>query len=206
MCSVHLGDTMSTSGYHEYIGGCSVHREISWCIWETKAFQFILKTLMYWTSPNVLMISPTYIMISSKCIHEIPWCTHDIPLMYSWYPQMYSWYSRCTHGIPPMYWTSPIYWTHIQGVYAWWILCHILSTADKILNQIKSKISSQPKMEESMTEETAWFRTYAIRTDPPPSTDSLVNSQLPLTWDGENLNSDALWGLSPDHLVGAEFI
>ena len=29
-CSVHRGDTMSTSGgYHEYIGGCSVHRGIS---------------------------------------------------------------------------------------------------------------------------------------------------------------------------------
>ena len=27
MCSVHWGDTMSTSeGYHEYNGGCSVHR------------------------------------------------------------------------------------------------------------------------------------------------------------------------------------
>ena len=27
VCSVHQGDTMSTSGgYHEYIGGCSVHR------------------------------------------------------------------------------------------------------------------------------------------------------------------------------------
>ena len=26
-CSVHLGDTMSTSGrYHEYIGVCSVHQ------------------------------------------------------------------------------------------------------------------------------------------------------------------------------------
>ena len=26
-CSVHRRDTMSTSGgYHEYIGGCSVHR------------------------------------------------------------------------------------------------------------------------------------------------------------------------------------
>ena len=25
-CSIHLGDTMSTSGgYHDYIGGCSVH-------------------------------------------------------------------------------------------------------------------------------------------------------------------------------------
>ena len=27
VCSVHRGDTMSTSGgYHEYIRGCSVHR------------------------------------------------------------------------------------------------------------------------------------------------------------------------------------
>ena len=26
-CSVHRGDTISTSGgYHEYIGGCSLHR------------------------------------------------------------------------------------------------------------------------------------------------------------------------------------
>ena len=31
---VHRGDIMSTSGgYHEYIGGCSVHRGISWCMW-----------------------------------------------------------------------------------------------------------------------------------------------------------------------------
>ena len=29
-CSVHWGDIMSTSGgYHEYIGGCSVHRGCS---------------------------------------------------------------------------------------------------------------------------------------------------------------------------------
>ena len=28
-CSVHQRDTMITSGgYHEYIGGCSVHRDI----------------------------------------------------------------------------------------------------------------------------------------------------------------------------------
>ena len=30
----------------------------------------------------------------------------------------------------------------------------ILSTTDKISNEIKSKISSQPKMEDSMTQET----------------------------------------------------
>ena len=128
-------------GYHEYIGGCSVHRKepwvhqgdimstsedvqyiggISWYMWGSnliKSFQFLLKTPMYWTSPNVLMISP--------------WCTHGMyPPMYSWYPPdilmvslrctehppIYSWYPpnvlmvfpRCTHGIPPMYWTHII--------------------------------------------------------------------------------------------------
>ena len=40
-CSVHRGDIMihmgdiiiHVRGYHEYIGGCSVHRGISWFIW-----------------------------------------------------------------------------------------------------------------------------------------------------------------------------
>ena len=105
-----------------------------------------------WYPPNVLMKSPDVLMISPmyrdipQCTHGIPQCTHGIP--------------QCTHGIPN------ILDTHTY-IYAWWILCHILLTADKILNQIKSKISSQPKMEESMTQETAWFRTYAIRADPP---------------------------------------
>ena len=58
---------------------------------------------MYWTSPNVLMVSPQ---------------STEHPLMYSWYPphaswypSMYLWYPpdvlmispRCTHDIPPMY-------------------------------------------------------------------------------------------------------
>ena len=130
-CSVHRrdtmstsGDTMSTSGDVQYIGG------ISWYMWGSnliKSFQFLLKTPMYWTSPDVLNIP--------RCTHDIPRCTHDIPPMYSWYPpdvlniphvlmvspHMYHdippmyWTSpdvlmispRCTHGIPPMYWTPP---------------------------------------------------------------------------------------------------
>ena len=64
-------------------------------------------------------------------------------------------------------------------------------------------------MEKSMTQETAWFRTYSMSSElilpppPPPPADSLVNSELSLTSDGEKFEQ---WGLSPDHLVGAEFI
>ena len=50
-CSVHRRDTMSTSGgYHEYIGGCSVHRRDIMIMWGSnliKSFQFLLKTPMY---------------------------------------------------------------------------------------------------------------------------------------------------------------
>ena len=116
-CSVHWEDIMMhVEGYHEYIRGCSVHwgilwvhqgyimsisgdvqyiGGISWCMWGSKlikVFQVLLKTPMYWTSPNVLMISPR--------------CTHDIPPMYSWYHPHASWYPPHA-SYPPMYWTSP---------------------------------------------------------------------------------------------------
>ena len=70
--TMHVGDIMSTSGNVQYIGG------ISRCMWGSKlikVFQFLLKTPMYSTSPDVLMISPH--------MHD------DIPPMYSWYPLMY---------------------------------------------------------------------------------------------------------------------
>ena len=47
--------------YHEYIERCSVHQgDIIMHVGEQvdKAFQFILKTPMYRTSPDVLMIFP----------------------------------------------------------------------------------------------------------------------------------------------------
>ena len=131
-CSVHWGDTMSTSGdimstsgdimstsggYHEYTGGCSVH----WGMFSTlgfsnrnwKVFTNSLPhmhhdtPLMYWTSPDVLMIFP-------RCTHDIPHMHHDIPHMHYDIPPMY-WTSpgvlmispQCTHCIPPMYWTPP---------------------------------------------------------------------------------------------------
>ena len=157
-----------------------------------------------------------------------PWCTEHLP-MYSWYPPHTSWYPpdvlmksldvlvispdvlmvspQCTNGIPqcteqPQY-TGDTYRVFMPDEF----LFHILLTADKILNQIKSKISSQPKMEKSMTQETAWFRTYAIRTDPPPSLQIHLLT-VSCFWHriGKSLNSDALWGLSPDHLAGAEFV
>ena len=90
-CSVHWGmfstsGVFSTSeGYHEYIKG------ISWYMWGDiistsgdvqcigvfNINQRLIPPPMYWTSPDVLMISP-----------------------------------RCTHGIPPMYWTYII-----QGIF-----------------------------------------------------------------------------------------
>ena len=77
---------------------CSVHRVIPWAhrgdimihVGEQvdKSLWFILKTQMYWTSPDLLIIFPLR--------------NHGIPLMYSWYLPipMYWWY-------PPTYWTSP---------------------------------------------------------------------------------------------------
>ena len=104
------GDTMSTWGISwVHQGYIMMHvREQG-----DKAFQFILKTPMYWTPLGVLMISPTCIMIFSQCT-EHPWSTHDIPHMHHdippmyWTPLMYSWYPpdvlmispRCTRGIP----------------------------------------------------------------------------------------------------------
>ena len=94
------GDIMSTSGDTQYIEG------ISWCIWGSK----VIKPFnLYWK----------------------PRCTEQPP-RYSWYPPHASWYSSdvrnipwCTHGIPPMYWTSPdvlmvfpdVLNTHYTGCY-----------------------------------------------------------------------------------------
>ena len=124
-----LGDTLSTwEGYHEYIGG------ISWYLWGSKllkTFQLLLKTPMYWTSPDVLMISPDVLNsipphASREPPHmhlESPPQCNEHPPMYSWYPSMY-WTPpdafmispECTHGIPPMYWTSPdVLNTHYTG-------------------------------------------------------------------------------------------
>ena len=85
-CSVHRRDTMSTSGgyheyiggYHEYIGGCSVHRrDIMIHVGEQLDKIFSISI----ENSNVLNIP--------RCTHDIPRCTHDIPPMYSWYPPMY---------------------------------------------------------------------------------------------------------------------
>ena len=89
-------------GYHEYIGGISwVHRGM----FSTSEFSIEIERIlsscsptcimislrctehpptyswyppMYWTSPDVLMVSPTFIMISPRCTEHPP--------MYSWYP------------------------------------------------------------------------------------------------------------------------
>ena len=72
-CSVHRRDTMSTSegyheyigGYHEYIGGCSVHR----------------RDIMIHVGEQLDKILS--ISIENFDVLNIPRCTHDIPPMYS---------------------------------------------------------------------------------------------------------------------------
>ena len=83
-CSVHWamfsrsGDTMSTSGeYLEHIGDVMIHvgEEVD------KRFWFILKTPMYWTFLDVVMISPEVLMVSrdvlnthyTGCFWDKPW-------------------------------------------------------------------------------------------------------------------------------------
>ena len=71
-CSVHRRDTMSTSGeYHEYIGGCSVHRG------------------MFSTSEGIMihvgeqLDKILSISIENSDVLNIRRCTHDIPRLYS---------------------------------------------------------------------------------------------------------------------------
>ena len=96
-CSVHLGDTMSTLGdIMSTIGGCSVHRgDIMMHVGEQ-----VDKSLS--------------IFIENSDVLNIPRCTHVIPPMYSWYPPDVLVVSpdilntlRCTEH-PPMYWTHII--------------------------------------------------------------------------------------------------
>ena len=64
-CSVHRGDTMSTSGgYHEYIRRCSVH----WGMFSTSEFSIEIERILS-------SCSPACIMISLRCTEH--------PLMYS---------------------------------------------------------------------------------------------------------------------------
>ena len=102
----------------------SVFKPMNYC----KSHKLILYDIppMYWTSPDVLMIS-------LQCTHDIPRCTHDIPLMY-WTPPdvlnisrctQHTLYNvlnipRCTHDIPPMYsWYPPMY-SWYPPMYSWY--------------------------------------------------------------------------------------
>ena len=114
-CSEHRGDIMSTSGDVRYIRGISwVHRGMfsaSGDIMMHVGEQVGKNLSISIENPDVLNIP--------QCT-EIPRCTEH-HLMYTWYPPHASWYPPnvlntpdvlmispwCTHGIPPMYWTSP---------------------------------------------------------------------------------------------------
>ena len=129
------GDTMSTSGiYHDYIGGCSIHRGyheyIGGCSIH-RVFNRNWKAFINFLPHMHHDIPPMYSWYPPDVLN-IPRCTHGThaswypptspnipqypphPLMYSWYPPHASWYHRCTerprctHDIPPMYsWYPP---------------------------------------------------------------------------------------------------
>ena len=77
---------MSTSGgYHEYIGGCSVHRgDIMIHVGDTMSASGMFNTSEFSIEIERILssCSPTCIMISPDVLN-IPRCTHDIPPMYS---------------------------------------------------------------------------------------------------------------------------
>ena len=90
-CSVHRG-VFSTSrgyheyigGYHEYIGGCSVHqRDIMMHVGDTTSTSWDVQYIGF--SIEIERFSPT---CSPTCIMISPRCTEHPP-MYSWYPPMY---------------------------------------------------------------------------------------------------------------------
>ena len=107
----YMGVFSTSGGYHEYIGGISwVHRgdimstsgDVQYIGVFNRNWKDFIKLLphmyhdippMYWTSPDVLMISP--------------WCAHGIPPMYWTSPDVLMVSPHVHHDIPPMYWTSP---------------------------------------------------------------------------------------------------
>ena len=145
--------------YHEYIRKNIMNtlldvqyiKGISWCMRgeQLDSLQFLLKILMYswyppmyssyllmyWKSPDVLMLSPhmhhdipphaswyppmyswypflpDVLMVSLQCTEHPLMCSSYPPM--SWRPPMYSWYSPNVLNTPPIYWTPPMYWTHI---------------------------------------------------------------------------------------------
>ena len=123
------GDIISTSGgiswvhrgwYHEYIGVFSRN-------WKT--FIDLLPHMrhdiapMYYTSPDVFMISPRrthdippmYSWYPADVLMVSPRCTEHPPT-YSWYTPMYSWYPPDVLNTLPCTEHPPMYWIHIiQG-------------------------------------------------------------------------------------------
>ena len=86
-CSVHRGDIMmNVGGYHEYIGGCSVHRRDTMST-SGGYHEYIGGCSVHWRDfmihvgeqlDKILSIS-----IENSDVLNIPRCTHDIPPMYS---------------------------------------------------------------------------------------------------------------------------
>ena len=130
MSAVHRRDTMSTSGgYHEYIGECSVHWGMSWCMWgntiSTSEISWVYQGDVMSTRGGDVQYIRAFNRIWKVSTNLLSHMHHDI-LRCTEHPPMYSWCPRCTHGIPPMYsWYLPMY--------SWYPLDVLMIPAD-ILN------------------------------------------------------------------------
>ena len=109
-CSVHQGDTMSTSGdimstsgeYHEAMWG------ISWVHWGDNQYmggyhEYIRGCSVHWG--DIMMHVGEQVDKSLSISIEKPDVLN---------------FSRCTHDIPPMYWTSPRCTEH-PPMYSWYV-------------------------------------------------------------------------------------
>ena len=150
-------------------------REELYGFWQTGGFHDACGGARWQKSFNFYWKPPTYSWYPLH-VSRYPMMYTWNPPMYSWYPQMYSWY-------PPMYWNPPIYWKspHILNTHYTGCLC-LMDFVPYLIN--------------------TWFRTCAIRTDP-PSADSLSASDIER---GKVWTVMLFAALSPDDLVGAEFI
>ena len=138
VCSVHRGDIMSTSGgYHEYIGGCSVHRGIHEyiggiplvhrgdimstsggyheCIRGCSVHRRDIMIHVGEQLDKILSIS-----IENSDVLNIPRCTHGIPPNVSLYPPDVMNIPRCTHDIPPDVLMVSLRCTEHPPMYSWY--------------------------------------------------------------------------------------
>ena len=154
---VHRGDIMSTSEDVQYIGVFNrnwkdfikllphMYHDIPPMYWTSPDVLMISPRCthgippMYWTSPDVLMVSPPRSSWYPSDVLNIPRCTHDIPPMYSWYPPDVLNTPRCTEH-PPMYWTHIIQGDFVRRTRVYHGFCNTVSTIGRMLTLNRYKL------------------------------------------------------------------